>query len=536
VQALVLLPIYAAALVLKLALDLRAPDGPRGLRYVFAELRRYLPSALALLLLGVGYIAANVVRGTPLEQGLGAYGGVVKVEYDLGNATTWVVDHFAELTLSVAVIPVSALIVLVVLALGRWATSAAERAFLAVAVSTFVLLVIEVGVFASRFALRIEERNMFGVAPLLFLALSLWLARGLPRPVLLTAVAALAPAALLLTLPLRSLLNISILSDTFGLIPLFRIVSRPDIGVDTVKLLMIGGGVAAGLAFALLPRKLATVALPSGVALFFAFSSFAVFDSIRDQSRATKLLTGAKDSSWIDDQIGSGAEASVLYGVTGDLVGEAHILWQTEFWNRSVETVYRLGPPEPAPMTDSVATFDRLTGRITPDPAPASAIRYVVVPTAAQLAGTLMARTPRLALYRVEQPMRFATVLEGVYADGWMVNDAAFTNYATSPNRPGRLRVRISRAAWDGPSAPGRVTIRVGPLVSNGGQPTIGTVTASRSWTVRSRIARSFTLPTPKPPFRLEIHVGSTFTPGDYGRPDPRQLGAQVELGAISNS
>ena len=71
---------------------------------------------------------------------------------------------------------------------------------------------------------------MFGVAPLLFLAFSLWLARGLPRPIALTAVAALAPAALVLTLDLKSLLNIGILSDTFGLIPLMRLSNAVDGG------------------------------------------------------------------------------------------------------------------------------------------------------------------------------------------------------------------------------------------------------------------------------------------------------------------
>ncbi len=53
---------------------------------------------------------------------LAGYGGVVKVEYDMSNAFEWTVDHFAELTLSVAVIPVSALVVLLGLAFRGWAT------------------------------------------------------------------------------------------------------------------------------------------------------------------------------------------------------------------------------------------------------------------------------------------------------------------------------------------------------------------------------------------------------------------------------
>ena len=253
VQALVLVPIYVAALALKLVLDLRSEGGPRGTRYVLSELRRYVPTAAAFLLLGVGYVAVKTLQGLPLEDGLAAYGGVVKVEYDLSNAFDWVLDHFAEVAFSAAVIPVSALIVLLGLRLRGGTSSGAERAFVAVATSAFVLVVLQVGIYASRFSLRIEERNMFCLAPLLFLGFALWLDRGLPRPVVLTAIAAAVPAAALLTLPLAQLLNVGILSDTFGLIPLYRLDSRPDVSVDTVKLLLVAGGAVAALAFALLP-------------------------------------------------------------------------------------------------------------------------------------------------------------------------------------------------------------------------------------------------------------------------------------------
>jgi hypothetical protein len=223
------------------------------------------------------------------------------------------VDHFAEIGLSVAVIPVSALVVLFGLSVRGWVTSSAERAFVAVAASAFVLMVIQVGIFASRFSLRIEERNMFTVAPLLFLALSLWLARGLPRPPLLTAVAAFGPAALLFSLDLRSLLNIGILSDTFALIPLLRLSSLVEGGADSVEALMWMGGFVAALAFALLPRRVAGVALPAGVALFLVLSSYSVFGSIRDHMRATLALTSTSNPRWIDERIGHDCGTDVLH-------------------------------------------------------------------------------------------------------------------------------------------------------------------------------------------------------------------------------
>ena len=195
--------------------------------------------------------------------------------------------------------------------------------------------------------------------------------------------------------------------------------------------------------------------------------------------------------------------------MTTELIVEAQILWQTEFWNRSVGTVYR-----PATGAGACAGGGRIAR--SPDGAHHAGARtrepldYVVTPTAAQLAGTLLAETPRLALYRVDQPLRFETVLEGVYADGWMVNDASFTQFASSTGQPGRLRVRVSRQTWNGPSVPGRVTLRVGPLVSREGQPNIGTVTSSRTWTVRGGGRRRSCCPRPSPvparaPHRVDV-------------------------------
>jgi hypothetical protein len=534
-QALVLVLIYLTALGLTLALDLRTPDGPRSFQYLRERLLAYWPTALAGLVLGGSYVLYKALQGAGLESGLGPYAGVVKVHYDLGDASGWVVDHFAELGLSVALIPVSALIVLLGGALRGWATSESERAFLAVVASAFVLVVVEVGIFASRFSLRIEERNMFVVAPLLFMAFALWLSRGLPRPVLLTAIAALAPSVLLLTLDLKSLLNIGILSDTFGLIPLLRLSSDVDGGVDTVQRLVWVGGFGLALAFALLPRRLAAVGLPSIVALFLVLSSYYVFGAIRDYSRATLGLTNPADPSWIDTRIGSDSEAAYFYGTAPDPIGEAQIMWQTEFWNRSVGTVvYPLGMPDPAGLPTRAATFNTLTGRIAPSAGgDLTNVRYAVAPSMVQPVGTLLTRAGSLALYRINPPMRLATHLGGVSADSWMGGFAALTHYAT-PSRRGHLFVRLSREGWGGKSPPGHATVKVGPLVTKDGQPAIGEPAASETWTVRSGIARSFILPTPKSPFRLEVRIEPTFSPADYGYADGRELGAQLAVQFIS--
>jgi hypothetical protein len=109
---------------------------------------------------------------------------------------------------------------------------------------------------------------------------------------------------------------------------------------------------------------------------------------------------------------------------------------------------------------------------------------------------------------------------------------AALTHY-TAPRRRGRLRVRVSREGWGGPSPPGRVTVSIGLLGDLNGYPAISYVTAQKRWTVRSRTARTFTFRTPTVPYRLQVHVEPTFSPADYGYGDTRRLGAQVQIESV---
>jgi hypothetical protein len=117
----------------------------------------------------------------------------------------------------------------------------------------------------------------------------------------------------------------------------------------------------------------------------------------------------------------------------------------------------------------------------------------------------------------------------GVYADGWMGTAATYDRYE-GPG--GTLVVSLSRKNWDGPDKPGAVRIEVGPLERGpDGAPRLGRPTAVRTWTIHSGSIRRFLLPTPKAPFRAEVHIEPTFSPADYGGPDTRQLGAQVTFG-----
>ncbi len=108
-----------------------------------------------------------------------------------------------------------------------------------------------------------------------------------------------------------------------------------------------------------------------------------------------------------------------------------------------------------------------------------------------------------------------------------------YNRFVTAGGRAGTAIVTISRLAWGGEGAadiPGHVTITVGTLVKRDKQPALGRVTAVRRWVVHSHGIRRFRIPTPKPPFRIEVRVSPTFVEADLDPrlSDRRHLGAQV--------
>ncbi len=518
VQAIVLVPVFLSALLLKILFDLRSAGSPIGLRPFASALRPFVLSLGLILAAAVAYAILKASQGLSVTSGLGAYAGTGSNVYSARDAFRWVVYHFAELTLLIGVIPVSAFIVLFGLAWSkRSGFEAAERAFLATTAAGVVWFVIEVGVFASRFSLRIEERNMFDVAPLLLLAFVLWLHRDMPRPPALTAVAAVVPAALLLTLPLDSLLNLSILSDTFGLIPFWRLATRLAGGVNDVRIVLAGGALAAGIAFVAVPRRIAAPLTVGAIAAFLIGSSYSVFGAVQGFSRGLDAATGAVDRSWIDNAVPANEQAAFFFGGAADPAAEAKILWETEFWNRKLTHVYDLGQVEGPPLPAFAAAADARTGRI--GFAGTTSPRYVVAPSTLQVAGRRVASTSTLTLYRVRPPLRLAESVAGISPDRWMASDAAFTSYVA---RGKTIRLTLSRKGWNGPDVPGRVRITIGPAVG-GSQPT-----TVRTWTIHSGGQRTFMLAAPPPPYRVEIHIDPTFSPAQFGYPDTRQLGAQV--------
>jgi hypothetical protein len=324
------------------------------------------------------------------------------------------------------------------------------------------------------------------------------------------------------------LLGLQILSDTFALIPLLRLSQLVDGGVDTVEKLVAVAVLAAAVTFVLVPTRLAPL-LPLGVAGFLVLSSYSVHGAMRDYAATLTAGTSGPDRSWIDRTVGPDVDVDYLFGGGEDSWVEATTLWQTELWNRRLGAIYNLGLSGSAHVNEVTASVDPVTGQLELPPGARGPGAYAVVARRVGAVGQRLAVHGNLALYRLRPPARIDRTIDGVYADGWTGPSAALTQYAGT--RPGRLRVRVARTAWRGPDVPGRVSIQLGSLAVRNGRPTIGHVVQTRSWVAREGRERVFTLPAPKPPFRLEIKVSPTFSPSRFGRTDTRQLGVQAEFG-----
>ncbi len=532
-QALVLFVGLPTAIVLKGLLDARAVSADRTAAFVLRSLRRYVWALGLIGFGGLAYVAVKLAQGTGVAGILGAYQGS-ESGYTAEATARWFVFHVAELPFTVALVPVSAFVVLFGLALRRAAdTTEAERAFLAVVVGTSVWMILQVAAFASQFSQRIEERNLIYLTPLFLLALMVWIAKGLPRPAVLTGAAALVPAGLLVSLPLESLLNVSVKSDTFTFVPLLRLASVLHGGTYDMRILLALGATAAASAFLCLPRRWAAYILPVGVGVFLALTSYSVFGSARVQAEAARAAPGVGDVDWIDERVGTDAE--VVFVNDQSLDGDPHALWQTEFWNRSVHPILNLATPQD--VLGRTATLDPDTGRIAavePDVArEAGTAEYAVAPATLALAGRVLARPGRLVLYRVDQPLRLARVTSGVYSDGWTADRASLTQFVTPGDGPALLVIRLQRPSVGVPLDPARVEITVTTLPVDAAADA-PPPTAERVVTVPEAKTRVVTIPVPRPPFHVGFAVSPTFSPAELGlSADGRKLGLLVSFQVV---
>jgi hypothetical protein len=521
VQGIVLFAVIPTAVLAKVVLDFRAGE-PRD--RLLADLRRLWPTAAVLAGGFLAYVVYKQVQGAPLATGLGAYQGLARTHYPLVATARWAVKHLAELGLAVGLVPVSALIVLLWLGLRGAVTTSAERAFLAVVTASMLWVLVEVGAFAATVTPFVFERYTFYLAPLLFIAFVLWLARGLPRPVVGTAIAVVVPALLVRALNLHAF----VVPDPVNgitLDSLFKFSLHLPGGIEELKWVVAAGALLAAFLFAVSARPVSHVALPVLLAVYLLAASKPAFDDTAGASVSTRHAAGP-DPSWVERAVGRGK--NVLYLNTPP--GNSDTLLETEFWNRNVASIYDLGPGEICFLRETPAAINVNTGRV--DPPAAHGSDFAIADRRSLFPGHLVAlggpdEYP-LALYRIERPLRVRSTTEGVSSDGWMSDHSTFSVFGSqgTGNRRVRITVALGRTGWGGPDVPGHVRIVVGKPAASGKLVKLYDV---RRWVVHSLEQRTFTFVV-RPPARVDISVRPTFSPSQFGQADTRQLGAQVSF------
>ena len=489
--------------------------------FVLAWIERARPRRLAVwkplygavVLGGLLVVVIEVVRGRSPVGVLGNYKKFANWSHPhVWSALKWILFHVAELDLSLYVLPFAALLVL---AANARRLDRPLRVFVAAAASLSVWLVVEVSLFASRYSGRIEERNMFYVAPLFLIALFAWIERGRPLPPRTAIAVAGIAAALPGTIPYSRLLNITSQSDTVGFQPWWYLNTR-GAGYSSVALVAVLMSIGLAAGFLWLPRRYASV-LPLVVAVGFVATWLPLQLSTHSFPRlsASASARGIGGSrTWIDDAVGHNADVDVIWSG-----GDPLRVWQNEFWNRTVKRVYGLGASLPGDMPEIPLSEEHSTGRLLSMGQPITA-RYALTDRSVELAGTVIAsdRAKNLLLYRVAPPLRATSQISGWYADGWTTSHVEWTR---SDCAGGALKLHVHSY----PPLFNGITQHI--VISGAARPRVVALPSTQARTVVLPLtARGGTC-------RVDLNISPARIPADYPSlhlPDSRLLGVELDF------
>jgi Dolichyl-phosphate-mannose-protein mannosyltransferase len=374
----------------------------------------------------LGVLVVQLARSRSPYDVLGSYSVTGHADYSPGQVLRWLLYHVAELDLYLGVIPFAALLLLTVV--GR-ALDRPLRVFLAAALPLIGWLLLEVAAFASALSPRVEERNMFYVAPLFLVALVAWIQRGLPRPARAASVAAVAAAALPGALPYHLLIDVPAESDTLALIPLWWLQEHL-VALTTIPVVVVIAEIVLGVVFLTLSPRYALL-LPAIVLGWFAFATERIerFDHGFPKASVGALYQGitVPKRDWVDGRVGRDADVAFLHAGTRPQL-QPLTLWENEFFNRSIGAVYDLRGASLGGLPETRLT-ERADGVLV---AGGSPVRhdYVLTEETVPIAGAVVARDERkgMALRRLDGPLRIAYRVRGLYPhDTWSARKVTYT-------------------------------------------------------------------------------------------------------------
>jgi hypothetical protein len=372
------------------------------------------------------------------------------------------------------------------------------------------------------FAVRVEERNLIYISPIVFAVAARWLVAGRSR-IVPVALAAGAVAYLLHTTPYE--LDDRFYSDAPGLSILHRF-NRDPFYFTTTDLERLLFGILIGLvAYALVRRRLRTAGVViAGVlaVLVVAWNVTGEIEAANGSNDFSRSFRGVLPTppDWIDRATGRSGAIFI-----GEALAGSNAFWSLEFWNQSIAEVWSVDASAPGPGPTRTPNFFDTTGAV----APQLSIDWVVAGRGVDPVGRLTETAGGLRLFHVPHPIRLADAEGGITPDGWMSTSAWYYRFAPHSPRHGTAVVTLSRTAACGDVPSSRITIRVSGLrIDADGQPVAGRLEEVRRLTLRSNPCQAVPVRIPTvTPFRIDVSAVGTFQPSQY---DQRQLSAQLSF------
>jgi Dolichyl-phosphate-mannose-protein mannosyltransferase len=437
-QAVMFVPAFLLALVIVVLLDAGFETDGRFLDRLRRRLAAYWVSWAVVLGGGAILVIYEHVRGRPLSVLLGTYGGVSLFDYHVGPIARWFVYHIAELDMYVGLFPFAAFL-FVAGGLLFTERTRALRIFVAVSVPIVLCFAITVAAYASNpVGNRIEERNFFFVAPLLFIALLVWVDRGLNRRSLAAVASILAACTLPGAIPFESIIDANAVTGTFGLLPLMKLELSWAVPPRNLATIVVLFAIAGGILLLALPRRFA-LAVPAIVLGYLALISAPIHGITERASIDSASGANSVQRDWVDRAVGSNANVDILYFAL-----QAVPYWQNEFFNASVGRVYNInGRYDGLPQTQVGADpktqilVDAEHNRLVHSD-------YILTNQSVLPRGTLVAEDSHTGLRLYRTPGRYVhieQIVDGLYPDAWSGSSVGYQRYGC---RGGSLVVTLT--------------------------------------------------------------------------------------------
>ncbi len=364
----------------------------------------FLPT-IATFGFGVVALASwQTLRGRSLTASFGDYAVVLKTHYSLAAVSRWLLWHTAELDLYTGIIPFAAFILLASFVFTK--RDRKLRVFASASISVAFWLLITTAAFVSNVSrydshhsvARISDRYTFYLVPLMLIALAAWLAGALRRPPLAAAIAGATAATLVIAIPYDRFTINDAIPDSFALMPWAvargpALVAVPHVALKVALIAFVLGA----LFFLLRPPRFPRV-VP--VLVFLNFLAVMSGAQIRVHGSSAFAATSIRaDRGWVDAAIGSSGNTVLIWSGRAD----PHVVWENEFFNRSVGDIYYLRQPSWSQLHEQRLVVRRRSDVLVDQAGHPLRARYALVDPWVILRGRVVARdrTSGMRLYRL---------------------------------------------------------------------------------------------------------------------------------------